>query len=63
MQIVKFTLLALLFSCLLTACGHKGPLYLPKDEPIASSETSQQGEGEEQEGEKKEEKEEAGSPS
>lgn len=41
MQTVKITLPALLFSCLLAACGFKGPLYLPKDEPAAKPETTQ----------------------
>jgi len=63
MQTVKFTLLALLFSCLLAACGNKGPLYLPKDEPATKPVTSQEDKGKEQEEEKEEEKEEAGSPS
>lgn len=27
-------------SLLLTACGLKGPLYLPKDEPQANNETA-----------------------
>jgi len=37
MQTVKFTLLALLCSCLLGACGLKGPLYLAEDVAEAGS--------------------------
>lgn len=59
MQTVKFTLLALLFSCLIAACGHKGPIYLPKDEPVATPETAQDGKSNEQE---EREKEDAGDP-
>jgi predicted small lipoprotein YifL len=60
MQTVKLTLLALLFGCLLAACGHKGPLYLPKDEPVAKPETSQDSKSKQQEDK---EKKEAGEPS
>lgn len=35
------TLLALLCSCLLGACGLKGPLYLPTDETTAKPATTQ----------------------
>ena len=56
MQTVKFTLLALLFSWLLAACGLKGPLYLAEDEPTARTDTTQNAKSEEKE--EKEEKEE-----
>jgi len=36
MQTVKVVLLMLICSCLLAACGLKGPLYLPADEPPSS---------------------------
>jgi len=49
MHIVKFTLLTLLFSSLLAACGFKGPLYLPEDEPAAKPETTQDTKTEEKE--------------
>jgi predicted small lipoprotein YifL len=55
MQTFKFTLLTLLLSCLLAACGHKGPLYLPKDEPVAKPETSQDDQSKQQEDKEKEE--------
>lgn len=55
MQTVKFTLLALLSSCLLAACGLRGPLYLPEDEPTAKPDTAQNAESEESEEEEKEE--------
>jgi predicted small lipoprotein YifL len=35
MRTVKITLLLLLCSALLGACGLKGPLYLPEDKPAA----------------------------
>ncbi len=54
MQTVKLTLLTLLLSCLLAACGHKGPLYLPKDEPVAKPETSQDDKSKQQEEKEKE---------
>lgn len=60
MQTVKFTLLALLFSCLLAACGLRGPLYLPEDEPASKPETAQKAKSEEKEEQK--EKEEDSSP-
>jgi len=63
MQTVKFTFLALLFSFMLVACGHKGPLYLPEGEPVANPGTSQEDKGKEQEEEKEEEKEDAPFPS
>lgn len=49
MQTVKFTLLTLLFSCLLAACGLRGPLYLPEDEPAAKPDTAQNAKSEEKE--------------
>ena len=61
MQTVKPTLLALLTSCLLAACGLKGPLYLPTDEPATRPDTEQSAKTEEEK-EEKEEKEEADSP-
>ena len=60
MQTVKFTLLALLSSCLLAACGLKGPLYLPEDEPAAKPDTAQNANSEENE-EEKEKEEDSGS--
>jgi len=56
MQTVKFTLLALLTSCLLAACGLKGPLYLPEDEPAAMPDTARNANSEEKEEEKEKEK-------
>jgi len=41
MRIAKSILLALFFSYLLGACGLKGPLYLPKDEPVATPDKAQ----------------------
>jgi len=55
MQTVKFTLLALLSSCLLAACGLRGPLYLPEDEPVIKPDTAQNAESEESGEEEKEE--------
>ncbi len=55
MQTVKFTLLALLFSCLLAACGLRGPLYLPEDEPAAKPDTAQNAKSEEKETEEEKE--------
>ena len=60
MQTVKFILMALLFSCLLTACGLRGPLYLPEDEPAAKPDTAQTAESEENE-EEQEKEEDSGS--
>lgn len=54
MQTVKFTLLALLLCCLLAACGLRGPLYLPEDEPAAKPDTAQNAKSEENEEEKEE---------
>lgn len=48
------TLLALLCSCLLAACGLKGPLYLPTDETVAKPGTAQSTETAEEEIDKEE---------
>lgn len=40
MQTVKFILLALLCSCLLSACGLRGPIYLPADEPATATKSA-----------------------
>ncbi len=56
MQTAKSTflaiLLALLFASLLGACGLKGPLYLPQDEPAAKPDAEQSTEPSEDEEEK-----------
>jgi len=44
MQTIKrsdFALLALLCFCLLGACGYKGPLYLPDEQPTVTPATDQ----------------------
>jgi len=56
MRTAQSTLLVLLFSFLLGACGLKGPLYLPKEETVAKPDTAQRTEAAEQE--KQEEQEE-----
>ena len=55
MQTVKFILLTLLISCLLAACGLRGPLYLPEEEPAAKPDTAQNAKSEENEEEKEKE--------
>ncbi len=44
MQTVKTLLLFLAIFAGLTACGLKGPLYLPAEEPVAGTETPAQAE-------------------
>jgi len=41
MQTVKITLLFLICLILLSACGNKGPLYLPKENPESIPTTEQ----------------------
>lgn len=56
MQTAKFTLLVLFCGCLLAACGLRGPLYLPEDEPVARPDTDQNARTKEEEKEKEAEK-------
>ena len=44
MQTVKTTLFILMCISLLVACGHKGPLYLPDEEPASQSTVEQESE-------------------
>lgn len=55
MQAVKFTLLSLLCSCLLSACGLRGPLYLPVDEPVTAAKSAESADDAEEKEDKKEE--------
>lgn len=41
MQTVKTTLLILIYAALLGACGLRGPLYLPDENPAAKPDTEQ----------------------
>ena len=56
MQSAKVVLFILICVTLLTACGLKGPLYLPADEPQASQPVSNDDEGTGEKEEKKENK-------
>jgi len=56
MQSAKVILSILICVTLLTACGLKGPLYLPADEPPANQSVSNDDEDAGQEEEKKENK-------
>jgi predicted small lipoprotein YifL len=42
MQTVKTYLIILICVALLGACGHKGPLYLPEEEPAVDQESAAQ---------------------
>ena len=42
MQTVKVVLLILITIIVLGACGLKGPLYLPQDEPVSGPATAQE---------------------
>lgn len=55
MQTVKFTLLSLLCSCLLAACGLRGPLYLPADEPVTTAKSADSADDADEKEDKKEE--------
>jgi predicted small lipoprotein YifL len=53
MQTAKATLLMLICVGLLGACGLKGPLYLPQDEPATQSATEALADDDEDEEERK----------
>jgi predicted small lipoprotein YifL len=40
MQTVKTYIIILICAALLGACGHKGPLYLPEEEPAVDQESA-----------------------
>ncbi len=42
MQTVKTTFLVLIYIALLGACGLKGPLYLPDENPVTQPDTEQE---------------------
>jgi len=49
MRTVKITLLVLICTALLGACGLKGPLYLPEDDPVPGPDSSAEPEDDEDE--------------
>ncbi len=61
MHTVKFILLALLFSCLLAACGLRGPLYLPDEATTPEEGTPQATEAQNQQQEQEDSDKQAGS--
>jgi predicted small lipoprotein YifL len=56
MQTVKATLIILIFAALLSACGNKGPLYLPDENPAVEKESGKDTEAEEDKKKEKTEK-------
>jgi len=53
MQTVKTTLIFLICAAMLGACGLKGPLYLPEDEPASGQTKAAQDAGQEKDKDKK----------
>ncbi len=56
MQTVRDALLILICLVLLGACGHKGPLYLPKENPDPKPASSQETDADSAENKEEEEK-------
>jgi predicted small lipoprotein YifL len=54
MQTVRITLLALFCLVVLGACGNKGPLYIPNENPVVKPETDQEPDEDEEDSENKE---------
>jgi len=62
MQTVKTTLIILIFAGLLSACGNKGPLYLPDETPAIEKASDADTEAEEDKKKEKNEKKDSVSP-